>query len=834
MCSVAAENDSEATQAFVLTSNQDSSAFVLEANQIDAVALKVQQRPNTSGTLTVILRNSTAGTNVASVVVDVADLEINGWHVFPLGLNHTPNGTDSYVIRVVESVTSQVAFYVSSGTNWTRQVRRTATQAPGVNDKLLIAGEHTGAGTGNSFTVTMNNTATTSFGPTVSGGPPQGISINKRATLTFSTSIAAYLKWKGVFAVYGGGTLNVGTSGARIGASSSAILEMDSVANVDTGLVAFPGSTVNMYGDNSRLTNTFLNTDESAASTVIGLVATTGWAVSDELAFASTTRTNSECEKKTILTVDSPTQVTLTAGLTNAHSGTFPTQAEVINLTRNVKVRGVSALLQGYCLFQTTSVVNIDYAEFTQLGSGTNLKRGIDSQTITGGACSLTHCSLHDSTISSVGFNILGTSGNGVVFSNNVTFNISNTHVNFLAASSGTWVIDSNVMMLSTTASTNIVFLGDVGGTFTNNTMVGGTSIGLSISEAAALGTFSGNVTHSNGSFGGQITSITGGTFGTYTAWRNGNTGLDITSATGVAFPSLVGFGNGTSTLQLRSTSSLVFTDFASNGDTTFATPMGVSTTTSTTVDIIFESANLGTVSGIKTAHTGADINCGATYVTWTLRNCILASITEVTAQSSIFAGSYIRAQKLDQTAGNDKSWGRYGTISLDTTIFDAASPSIRLAPNNASNKLATDGGAVDQGGAFFVPVASGNTVTVSVRVRKSVAGDGTAYNGNLPRLILRKNVAAGIAADAVLATATAASVGAWETISGTTAAVTDDAVLALVVDCDGTTGWCNVDGFSALGPSTKNGNFWSDGAPFLASGGEGSARTRTEWRARR
>ena len=45
---------------------------------------------------------------------------------------------------------------------------------------------------------------------------------------------------------------------------------------------------------------------------------------------------------------------------------------------------------------------------------------------------------------------------------------------------------------------------------------------------------------------------------------------------------------------------------------------------------------------------------------------------------------------------------------------------------------------------------------------------------------------------DTVLDTATVASDGAFETLTGVTAALTDAAVLTFVVDCDGTAGWVN------------------------------------------
>jgi hypothetical protein len=79
---------------------------------------------------------------------------------------------------------------------------------------------------------------------------------------------------------------------------------------------------------------------------------------------------------------------------------------------------------------------------------------------------------------------------------------------------------------------------------------------------------------------------------------------------------------------------------------------------------------------------------------------------------------------------------------------------------------------------------------------------------------VVLSNPSAGITYDTVLATASGAA-GSWETLSGTTAAVTEDCVLEYVVDCDGTQGWINYDtpnlsSYSILGES------WAFGAPFM------------------
>ena len=75
--------------------------------------------------------------------------------------------------------------------------------------------------------------------------------------------------------------------------------------------------------------------------------------------------------------------------------------------------------------------------------------------------------------------------------------------------------------------------------------------------------------------------------------------------------------------------------------------------------------------------------------------------------------------------------------------------------------------------------------------------GDGTDYNGNFAKLYVKANYNLGITSDTLLDTATALSTGAWEALTGATAAVTDDGVLEFYVVLDGTTGWLNIDDFS-------------------------------------
>jgi hypothetical protein len=112
------------------------------------------------------------------------------------------------------------------------------------------------------------------------------------------------------------------------------------------------------------------------------------------------------------------------------------------------------------------------------------------------------------------------------------------------------------------------------------------------------------------------------------------------------------------------------------------------------------------------------------------------------------------------------------------------------MTPSSAASKLASaPRGALG----MLVEVSSGVAKTVSCPVRKSAAGDGAAYTGNQPRMMVRANPALGLTTDTVLATY-ASGTGSFNTMSGSTPTPTDDGEFEVYFDCDGTAGWINVD----------------------------------------
>lgn len=810
LCNSTAEVDSETNSTSSLTSYAPANGatgtqFAPGIITIDGIAIKIATNQAT-GTFTVDLYNNTISAQVSGseVTVNVTDLPLVGWAFIKFASPITLLAANNYIVQIKSSSNNTVTLYRdATAANWSRQFRTTTAQAPAAGDKLIIAGELTGAGTGNSFTVTMDSTASTSYGSTAF---PQSITVNKRGTFTFGTSASTNykLQFKGIMQVNDAATLNTGTTGTPMPSTSTATIQFDVAANVDTGLIINSGGTWNGRGNALSFVKTLLAANASAAATSLTTSDSTGWKNGDTIAIASTTRTLADNESKALTADASGTSLTI-AAITVAHSGTSPTQAELGNLTRNVKILGTSSSLQGYVLFQSGAIVDLQYLEFANLGSGTTNKRGIDVLQTTG-TLNFQYNSLHDfSVANSNGLRVSGTTGNALVISNNVFYNFVSESIQALVTS-GVNTYDNN-LFINPNATTGMNIL-DAGSTYTNNT-VSGSSPSFNISETNTMGTFSGNTSHGSGS-AFSVSSVNGGALSNTTIWRtNSTSAFRITSnANNVFVDGLTMFGNAGGNLAIGSCGKCTFNNVTANGDTTFSTTSGILfPDQGSSADVLITNSDFGTVSGIKTAHT-QDIACvSSAYVQVTLYNTKLASSTEVASQSLMPNYSYIRSQKHDQTAGNHKTFLKYGTLTIDTTIFDS-SPSERLTPNTAGNKL--------QSSSFFAAVDSGGTATVSVKVRESVSGDGTAYNGNRIRLIVRQNVAAGISADTVLATATSASNGAFETISGTTASVTDDAVLEFFVDCDGTTGWTNVDTWSApAAKSTLGEKYWKDGNFF-------------------
>jgi len=792
--------DSETNTTNTTTAFVSSSAFTPGAIIIDGIAVKVSARSGApTGTFSVRLHDGTAAVIGTTVTINVTDIiAVNGstntgWIFMKFSAPVSLIVATNYTVQVQTSTNAQVTLYRdATASNWSRLLRTTTTKAPASGDNLVVAGERTGATTGNSFTVTMDNAdaGATTFG---------NIQICGRGTLDWGTtaSTAYYLKLGGNLTVYTNSIYQQGNpAGTRVPATSSASLEFVCGSNVQFGFESRLGSTCT--GGGALITNSaFLAADAAAAATSLTTNVSTGWLNGDLIALASTTRTKAESESKALTANASGTTLTITA-ITNAHSGTSPTAGELINLTRNVKIFSASTTNQTYVNILGTAIINFDSMEFYNMGSATASKRGIDLGINTGSA-TITNCSIHDFNVaSSIGLNINSGTANNHTITNNVFYNTASSALIQSATTNSSYTINNNIAILTGATCFNIA---DLTGTITNLTAVSATGAGITLQDSVGtateiFGTLSGFISHSNTTIGVSLVNLLGvtnnpmGTISNVTTWRNTTNGLNLSNAFSFIVDTVTSFGNATANVSFGGTdcANIYLKNMTINSGVTLTCPIGLNIA-GDCYEIYVDNSTFGAT----TTHSTGDVNVSGVLI-WprvTLRNCLRSSTTKLSNAGNMTENAYIASARNQQTAGSHITTKKYGVIIPDTTIFNKGSPSVRMTPNNAqaTNKL--------QGSLKKVAVPNGQTVVINVYVRKSVAGDGTAYNGNQPRLILKADPAVGITSDTVIATSTAAGNGAFELLTGTTVAITDDAVFQFYVDCDGTAGWINVDDWS-------------------------------------
>lgn len=797
LCNSTAELDSDVANTALTTSYVASASIATGAITIDGICVKVASRAaSPSGTMSVELYNATLGASVAGteVTINVSDLGFSdttdlqgGWVYFKFASSVLLLAATNYQVRAKTSASAQVNLYRNATAgNWSRQLVTTTTQAPAAGDKLIVIGDKTGATTSNSYTVTMNETATTNYGTADTSIP--SVSVGHDATLAYGTSAATnyVLRVNGIVALYVGGTLNIGTTGTPIPRDSTAVLET-SVNSVGGGGVDIRGGTFNAQGlsrtSGKNIDRCFLNTDEAIGQTVLGVDTDTGWLNGDEIAIASTTRTAAQHEQRTLSGAAGASSITVSAGLTNAHDGTVE-PAEILLLTRNVKIRSTSAVNVGYVRIRKPAVVDMDWVEIQYVGANATGKRGLEIETTTagGGSVAMNNCIVRNSL--QTGYHITGT--NNITITDCAGYSNS-TDVSITSSSAANTVAFSNYWGMGGSGG---ITISSINISLSTIRSVSRSSTGFSFSDftnTVSTGTFSDIYCRSNNTnFSGSV--IGNVTFASFTGRRANQYGLSFTGIQAALFtsPSITGSGIANIYHNAANSNNTTFRNAVFAGETGYTTPSGLNAGQAGAIGLIFEDCTFGVVSGANIAHATQDIVSTNVNGDILLRDCLLASTTELGSQSSMAVYNRVISEKHDQTAGALKIFMRYGTVTRDTTIFSGASPSYRLTPNNASNKL--------QHVIHKAAVASGTTATVSVKVRESVVGDGTAYNGARIRLGVRRNVIAGITSDTTLATATVSSVGAFETISGTTATVSADCVLEFYVDCDGTTGWINAD----------------------------------------
>lgn len=801
-------------QTALTTSALDSTAFQPGAITVDGIAIKLASRATGTPTnkITVTLRNSSAGSDVKSVTANVSDLPAcdttnleGGWHFFKFDASVLLLAATNYVVRILLDSTSTAVSIATNGTanNWQHMLRQTTTAAPAAGDDLFVLGEFNGAAnpaTTTARSVTMDSTSSaTQYGAnaTESVHTPS-LSIGTRGTVAYGTTASTnyYLKIAGDVIVFSGGTLTIGTTGTPVPRSGSAILEFVTASSKLYQLIIKKGATFTAQGlsrtSAKNVWNCNLSANLAAAGTTFNVDADTGWLSGDEVVVASTTRTGSEAELRILNADAGASSFVVTAGVTNAHGGSAPVVAEVILITRNVKIRASNTSFSGIIQFLETATVDVDWVEIRNMGT--------QIWTLSTGSCNIQFSSWrNDGQTVSAQIDVRGAASDSFTVQNCSWF-ISSTSIGIsTVATTGTaWTLST---LIGIHSGNGVGYaLSDLSGTLDYLTCAGSGGFNL-IDSTAGLLTIQGtpHFTCHSCSAGPAVTGrFVNTTFASLNFWRNSGTPSFGTVSTtdfmsNVTITSLTCFGNSVTNFTIptgqyhrcRILGGLLA------ADTTFSVTNGMKLTAAAVTNAplrqwTFDNLSFGVVTGIYTSHTNdVDFSSTVEHIQFTFRNCLFSSANTFVNYTSLLPMSFIASARHNQISNGSHLYVTpVGTISADTVTYKTASPSEKMAPISASVKL--------ESGQKQIALANAAGCTVAVWVRKNAA-----YNGNAPRLIQKADPAIGVNSDTVLDTF---SVGAdtWEQLSGSIPAASDNAAATVVVDCDGTLGNVFVDDWTA------------------------------------
>ncbi len=853
LCTAVNETSSNAilssTTAYTLQ-NTNLASSTVNANAV-GVLLKIGGRASASGTVSAALCNN-AGTVLAECTMNVSDvasatLPTSGntssyghWVFFKFNTPVAITSGTFYRIAYKTSVNGSLSFHRNSATAGVHHgaIVTDVNQAPAATDRFIIVGDNianavnpgTVAGTKSDITVTMDNTNATQFGDGTGftfGVTYWGLYVGDNATLTYGTTGATNynLRIRNSVAIGAGGTdfpgtFNMGTVATPIPRNSTATLEIDSptLANafnfeVQGGVFVGQGLSRTSGKDVDRC---LLSANASASATSLTVDTDTGWLNGDQIYIGQTTRAaGGGAEARTLSADAGANSLTISSGLTAAKEGSSTIQAAIVLLSRNVTVTAVASNLAFYAFVRgSQSVVDCDWVQFRWCGNTTPSKLGFYLNSTTSNT-SFNNCVLN---APHAGFIFVDSSSGASITDCIVAASAANGMTMTSQATPDTVV--SNVWFIANASAT--VSLYNVNFSFNNIRIVGAATAGIlftntGISPLTTPITWSNFHIHSctNGVSIGTVQDDNFFILENFNLQRCTTSGLIVnisTSTSGVTISNSRIWGNSSANLTIGNSASIRIVDSFIASQSGNTTPTGI--TVSSMANLACENCSFGSGFTGALAHTSQDIAfSGFGNGTILLRDCVLSSTNEVGA--IIVDSALVASVDHDQVAGSRRIWRKKGVISSDTAIARTGGFSMRITPNGSAGKLDY---------IFARTVANtGTAPLVGVYVRKSVVGDGAAYNGSQPRLIVRRNIAVGISSDTVIATGVSAN-GTWELLSGNLPTLTGSGVIEIEVDCDGSTGWINIDDFQSPAPvNTKSFNITDDTLGVVAYGDNSS-----------
>lgn len=800
VCNATALLDSQAANTALTTAFTTSATFTPGAITIDGIAVKVASRNSSpNGTLTVRLAQGGVAVAGTTVTINVADIPNNigtpgnsysgcsiGWLFLKFSGTVNLAAATAYTLQATTSVANQVnLFRNATANNWSRLIRTTTTGTPAAGDSMFLGGEWTSAGTKTDRTVTYDETASTDYGGADLVLASIGVSAGGTLALETTAATAYVLRLSGVLQVWAGATWRMGTSGTPFPDGSTFRVEFDCAADNNFGWCWY--GTIESHVDAPfAVVRSRLTADAAATDTSLTVADATGWRAGDAIAIAPTQRSPTQGEARVLNTAAGASTLNLTVALTNAHAGNaaWEVQADVINLTRPITITNVTAAACTYG-FIRGATVSLEWVGFRNHGNTSRVAFDVGESAV----CGFSQCAfwdLEDDAFAPV------TAGNvQFTFTECVAWNwASTTAGNFIQNSSTTnarWTFTDCTLIGSNTGS-NTGQIGSGGAITMTGTRVAGGGSGLRIT-AVEPGIFEDCEFYSHGTGTDVALVIFSGNLGTRVRrskfWRNGNEGCGLVNSYDVLLEECSFYGNTGSGLTVDDTY-VEAHDCLFASETGFVQGAGVTLTAgeNDATNLRLHGCDFSTVTGNRIAHTtDVAFTVTATRIHILASGCLLGGAAQFSV-TVMAPGSTLAIQRRnDVTAVNSFRRYGYGQSDLETSIVGAASPSLKLTPESATRRYESQ--------RMAVPVPSGQVATFTAQVRKN-----GSYTGSAPRLVLKANGAAGINKDVVLDTHTAAA-DVFEALTGASAAVQEDAVLEVVVDCDGTAGSVFVDDFT-------------------------------------
>lgn len=396
-------NETNTTTSYVWSS---VAVTLPNTETIDAIVLMCRSL-NTTGTVTIGISNNGGSTTLQEVTVPVTALgQLSTQQtVFLLSSSIVGDGGTNWKIGIKGSSAGNAAFGKPNSTaaNFYYTFRRNTTASLSSGDGMVIAsGLAPTTGSQSSVTLTWADTASTTYA---------GVVVCQKGTFQVPTTASTNytIKMNQNFIVRPGGVCKVGVSAADpIPATSSVEFNFVNSTNIDFGFSTY--GHVYMYGS-EKTSWVLLNAAAAANATSLTVDSVpTGWKDNNEIVLGPTGRTYSHYEVGALNGDVSTTTLTVDGfagtggGIVNAREGNSTTkmQAEVLNLTRNIRFHGTSATLCSYFVSASGAYgfdVVLQYVEFWYLGSNTTDRRGVELRTSGTGTLEVKGCSFHRCTV---------------------------------------------------------------------------------------------------------------------------------------------------------------------------------------------------------------------------------------------------------------------------------------------------------------------------------------------------------------------------------------------------------------------------------------------------